>query len=77
MRNLEELTEYHRELLKDFEWHYGQVMEQLISSQRTIEILTRALPAQNRSAMLRAGSAGGRLGRETNEQSSTNGPCLR
>ena len=45
VRNLEELADYHRELLKDSEWRYQQAMEQLSASQRTMETLTRALPA--------------------------------
>ena len=45
VKNLEELADYHRELLKDSEWRYQQAMEQLSASQRTMETLTRALPA--------------------------------
>ena len=45
VKNLEELADYHRELLKDSEWRYRQAMEQLSASQRTMETLTRALPA--------------------------------
>ena len=45
VKNLEELADYHRELLRDSEWRYQQAMEQLSASQRTMETLTRALPA--------------------------------
>ena len=45
VKNLEELADYHRELLKDSEWRYQQAMEQINTSQRTVESLTRALPA--------------------------------
>ena len=45
MKNLEELTNYHREQLKDSEWRYQQAMDQLGNSQRTVDTLTKALPA--------------------------------
>ena len=45
MKNLEELADYHRGLLQDSEWRYQQAMEQLSASQRTMETLTKALPA--------------------------------
>ncbi len=45
VKNLEELADYHRDLLKDSEWRYQQAMEQLGASQRTVETLTKALPA--------------------------------
>ena len=45
LKSLEELADYHRDLLKDSEWRYQQAMEQLSTSQRTVESLTRALPA--------------------------------
>ena len=44
VKSLEELADYHRELLRDSEWRYQQAMEQLSTSQRTVEGLTRALP---------------------------------
>lgn len=44
VRNLEELADYHRGLLKDSEWRYQQAMDQLGTSQRTVEALTKALP---------------------------------
>ena len=44
VRNLEELASYHRELLKDSEWRYQQAVDQLGTSQRTVETLTKALP---------------------------------
>ena len=45
MKNLEELTNYHREQLRDSEWRYQQAMDQLGNSQRTVDTLTKALPA--------------------------------
>ena len=45
VKNLEELADYHRGLLRDSEWRYQQAMEQLSASQRTMETLTKALPA--------------------------------
>ena len=45
VKNLEEMADYHRGLLKDSEWRYQQAMEQLGASQRTVETLTKALPA--------------------------------
>ena len=45
VKNLEELTNYHREQLKDSEWRYQQAMDQLGNSQRTVDTLTKALPA--------------------------------
>ena len=45
VKSLEELADYHRELLKDSEWRYQQAMEQLSTSQRTVDTLSRALPA--------------------------------
>ena len=44
LRSLEQLADYHRELLKDSEWRYQQAMDQLGTSQRTVETLTKALP---------------------------------
>ena len=44
VKNLEEVADYHREQLKDSEWRYQQAMEQLGTSQRTVETLTKALP---------------------------------
>ena len=44
VKSLEELGDYHRELLKDSEWRYQQAMEQLNTSQRTVEAFTKALP---------------------------------
>lgn len=44
VRNLEELADYHRDLLKDSEWRYQQAMDQLGASQRTVETLTKGLP---------------------------------
>ena len=45
LKNFEELADYHREQLKDSEWRYQQAMQQLGTSQRTMETLTKALPA--------------------------------
>ena len=45
VKSLEELADYHRELLRDSEWRYQQAMEQLSASQRTMETLTKSLPA--------------------------------
>ena len=45
LKNLEELADYHRDQLKDSEWRYQQAMQQLGTSQRTMETLTKALPA--------------------------------
>ena len=45
VKSLEELADYHRQSLKDSEWRYQQAMEQLGISQRTVEALTKALPA--------------------------------
>ena len=45
VNSLEELANYHRDLLKDSEWRYQQAMEQLGASHRTVESLTKALPA--------------------------------
>lgn len=47
VKSLEELADYHRGLIKDSEWRYQQAMEQLGVSQRTVESLTKALPAAN------------------------------
>ena len=44
-RSLEELADHHRQLLKDSEWRYQQLLQQLESSQRTVETLSKALPA--------------------------------
>ena len=45
VKNLKELADYHREQLKDPEWRYQQAMEQLGASQRSMDSLTKALPA--------------------------------
>ena len=49
VKSLEDLADYHRDLLKDSEWRYQQAMEQLGASQRTVETLTKALPAADQS----------------------------
>ena len=51
VKNLEELVEHHRGLLKDSEWRYQQLFEQLSSNQRTVESLTRALPAADNGTL--------------------------
>ena len=45
VQGLEELVVYQREQLKDADWRYQQLMEQLSASQKNVEALTRALPA--------------------------------
>ena len=45
VKNLKGLADYHREQLKDPEWRYQQAMEQLGASQRSMDSLTKALPA--------------------------------
>ena len=45
VKNLEELSDYHKQQLKDAEWRYQQILQELSSSHRTVETLTRALPA--------------------------------
>ena len=44
-RSLRELADYHRELLRDAEWRYQELMEQLKLSQENMATLTKALPA--------------------------------
>ena len=45
VRNLESLDVYHREQLKESELRFQQLLQQLDTSQRTLETFTRALPA--------------------------------
>ena len=45
VRSLEELAAYHREQLKESELRFQQLLQQLDTSQRTLESFTRALPA--------------------------------
>ena len=45
VKGLEELAEYNRQQLVDADWRYQQLLEQLTSSQRISEGLTRSLPA--------------------------------
>lgn len=45
VKNLEELVEYQRQQLTDADWRYQQLLEQLASSQRISENLSRPLPA--------------------------------
>ena len=45
VNSLEELADYHRNQLKDADWRYQELVQSLQSSQRTVEALTRALPA--------------------------------
>ena len=45
VHSLEELADYHRSQLKDADWRYQELVQSLQSSQRTVEALTRALPA--------------------------------
>ena len=44
VEHLQELSEYHKQALKDSEWRYQQLLQQLESSQRTVETLSKALP---------------------------------
>ena len=44
-RSLRELADYHREQLRDAEWRYRELMEQLKLSQENLATLTKALPA--------------------------------
>ena len=45
VRNLRELADYRAELLKDAEWRYQELLQQLKLSQETSATLARALPA--------------------------------
>ena len=45
VKSLEQLAEYNRQQLVDADWRYQQLLEQLTSSQRIPEGLTRSLPA--------------------------------
>ena len=45
VKGLEQLAEYNRQQLVDADWRYQQLLEQLTSSQRISEGLTRSLPA--------------------------------
>ena len=45
VKGLEQLVEYDRQQLVDADWRYQQLLEQLSSSQRISENLTRSLPA--------------------------------
>ena len=45
VNSLEQLAEYNRQQLVDADWRYQQLLEQLTSSQRISEGLTRSLPA--------------------------------
>ena len=45
VKGLAELAEYNRQQLVDADWRYQQLLEQLTSSQRISEGLTRSLPA--------------------------------
>ena len=45
VKGLEHLAEYNRQQLADADWRYQQLLEQLSSSQRISENLTRSLPA--------------------------------
>ena len=44
IKGLEQMVSYYQQQLKDSEWRYQQLLENLTSSQRTIEAFTRALP---------------------------------
>ena len=45
VKNLRELADYRGELLKDAEWRYQELLQQLKLSQETSATLARALPA--------------------------------
>ena len=45
VKGLKQLVEYNRQQLVDADWRYQQLLEQLSSSQRISENLTRSLPA--------------------------------
>ena len=45
VHSLEQLADYHQQQLKDADWRYQELVQSLQSSQRTVEALTRALPA--------------------------------
>ena len=44
IKGLEQMVSYYQQQLKDSEWRYQQLLENLTSSQRTVEAFTRALP---------------------------------
>ena len=45
VEHLEELVKYYKQALKDSEWRYPQLLQQLEVSQRIVETLSKALPA--------------------------------
>ena len=53
VRNLRELAEYRGQLLKDAEWRYQELLQQLKLSQETSATLARALPAPTDEAISR------------------------
>ena len=50
MKGLEELVSYYKQQLSDSEWRYQQLLENLSSSQRTVEAFARALPEPQATA---------------------------
>ena len=44
IKGLEELVSYYQQQVRDSEWRYQQLLENLSSSQRTVEAFARALP---------------------------------
>ena len=70
-RNLEGLADYHKQLLADSEWRFQEILQQLKQSQDNVALLTRALPAPQKSRSLRNrflrnhgdADAGGRSGK--------------
>ena len=50
IKGLEELVSYYQQQLKDAEWRYQQLLENLTSSQRTVEAFVRALPEPQAAA---------------------------
>ena len=50
VKSLEELSEYHRDQLRDADWRYQEAMQQLTAAQQVNQNLTAALPpAEKRS----------------------------
>ena len=43
-QTLEELANYHKQLLTDSEWRFQEILQQLKQSQKNVAALTRALP---------------------------------
>ena len=50
-QTLEELANYHKQLLTDSEWRFQEILQQLKQSQQNVAALTRALPAPTAEAL--------------------------